>query len=144
MDKNTLKVIDRTLTYLLSSEDVDDSENDVNGIIRAAVEKLQMMCNRLLINALPRNKNLSNIEGKRMSDTINPALPAFISSPPMTELSRENKKKVLGTAIKKYQDYLISLRIMDLSGPWGEYERRTYQTLVSALQSSSVGLPKDK
>ena len=70
-----------------------------------------------------------------MSENIDSALDEFLSAQPMVTLSHENKIQVLAQTKEGYEKHYNYLYSLGLEDRWGEYERRTYDTLVSALQA---------
>lgn len=130
MDTCTLKAIDRTLNRLLSAESSTAEDTEIS----TAVTNLINVCDRLLSDALPSSRELSDVKGKRMGETIDAALESFLISTPMVTLSHANKIKVLEQSKQWYENYFDILFTKNLQDRWGEYERRTYNTLVTALQ----------
>jgi hypothetical protein len=143
MDTNTLNVIERSLTLLLAQTPThasDTKHEDESYEIAQAVAILKQNCDALLDQALPSSKDLSNIEGKRMSENIDSTLERFRGEQPYSSLSNDNKMIVLKKVTRGYKndyDYLYGLQLDTL---WGEYKRRTYDTLVSTLQSEYIQL----
>ena len=145
MTTNTLNAIERSLTRLLAQAQATQgptSADDTDQITQA-VAILKKECDALLANALPSSKDLRSVAaGNRMSVNIDPALDTFRGSQPYSSLSNDKKVIVLEMAKREYESYYDNLRRLDLYKPWDEYERRTYDTLASALQSEYIRLSR--
>jgi hypothetical protein len=137
MDTNTLNVIERSLTLLLPKalSSADDTPSKLESHqISWAVLSLNTLCDSLLIRALPTTQDLGNIKGKMMSENIDTALERYRKSNPYSQLSNDNKMIVLRTVTERHAKHYNTLRQLQYNDPWGEYERRTYNSLVTALQ----------
>jgi hypothetical protein len=149
MDTNTLNLIERSLTRLLAAQttqgptSADDTKSEIESDqITQAVAILKGKCDALLANALPSSRDLNSIEGKRMSENIDPALETFRGSQPYYSLSNYNKMIVLERAKREYENHYDILHRQNRENTWGAYERRTYDTLVIKLRIEHAKLSK--
>ena len=108
----------------------------INDTLTAVVE-LNQVCESLLSIALSAQRDLSDIEGKRIADNIPNAMNQFSNSTPMVSLSPVNKMYVLDQAYESYDLIYENLRQVKGKSIWDVYKERAYRVLKTTLRVMS-------
>ncbi len=149
MDTRTLESIDRRLNFLLSSavdhtdEGDDDTEEgkqvntneddtEAEKQVKTAVGMFDKVCSDLLDNAL-HGRGIGSAR-EPMHAHVGSAIKKFLKTHPMADLSKQNKTKVCLQISNDYAQLYAEVRGWNDNDSYGELERRTYQSLVNALQ----------
>ncbi len=149
MDTRTLESIDRRLNFLLSSvEDhtdegdadaeeekqvsTEDDDTEAEQQVNTAVRMFDKVCSDLLNNALHGRGRGSDREP--MHAHVGPAINKFLQTHPMADLSKQNKTKVCLQISNVYAQRYAEVRSWNDNDGYGQLERRTYHSLVNALQ----------
>lgn len=110
--------------------------------IQLAAQELTRICYNLLQKALPRHGVVPRDLKCMMSQNIDEAITNFLQTPTMTSMPRTDQANVFQQVVKPFQTTYNELYDLDDNSDWGNYQRRTYDTLCSALQSKYVELQR--
>ncbi len=154
----TLESIDRRLNFLLSSavghtDEGDDNTEEGKKVnteedgtveeeqVNTAVRMFNKVCSDLLSNALHgRGRGTAR---EPMHKYAGPAIERFLQTHPMADLSKQNKTKVCLQISNDYAQLYAEVRSWNDNDGYGQLERRTYHSLVNALQELYLKMLKE-